>query len=101
MSEIIVAVINTGVHVVMYTYYLLSSLESTKNLITPIKPLITSMQLIQFLILMSQCFVHFNPSCNGSKFFVLLFPNFIFLIYLFGKFFIETYLKKKTKYSPE
>jgi len=97
MDEILIGIINTAVHIVMYSYYLLTSIELTKKLVRPIKPLITAMQLGQFFVIMVHCIIHVLPSCNASKLFFIKIPNISLLIFMFGKFFVNSYLKENNK----
>lgn len=89
------ASINSFVHVVMYTYYFLSSFKSIKGFIIAIKPVITIVQLVQFVLILGHCIIAILPDCNSGIFFHLQIANLCMLIILFGHFFITNYLKKK------
>ncbi|KYB29213.1 Elongation of very long chain fatty acids protein AAEL008004-like Protein [Tribolium castaneum] len=93
--------LNSGVHVLMYTYYLVASLgfQRATNFF---KPIMTLIQMIQFIIVMihgSQ--IMLNPNCGlPSVVFMVAVPDAVLLFYMFGKFFKATYLradKKKVK----
>lgn len=95
LMAVYIAMINSTVHVIMYSYYFASSFKSDKvqSVIRRVKPLITLLQLTQFVIIIAHCVVAVLPSCNASYFFHLQILNFVVLFYLFGKFFLRTYLK--------
>lgn len=97
-----IAMINSAVHVVMYTYYCLSSFRTEKlqKIIKLIKPLITIMQLAQFVVIIVHCTVAIWPTCNASFFFDVQIFNFVLLMILFGKFFVQSYLTNDKKLYP-
>lgn len=95
--ELFLGVINSLVHVFMYTYYLLSSVSLTKNLMMSVKPFVTILQLAQFLIITGHCLVAIMPSCGATKLFYIQFPNVFLLIYMFVKFFIKTYTRSEVR----
>lgn len=89
------ASINSFVHIVMYTYYFLSSFKSIKNAVNIAKPVITIVQLVQFVMILGHCVIAILPGCGYSIFFHLQIANLCMLIILFGHFFIKNYLSKK------
>ncbi|XP_076278218.1 very long chain fatty acid elongase 1-like [Lasioglossum baleicum] len=59
-----VMVVNSTVHVVMYTYYYFSAMgDKAPKILNTVKPLITVMQMVQFIILMLQNIITMVPSC--------------------------------------
>jgi len=102
---IYIAIINSCVHMVMYSYYFFSSFQNKKlmQIMKHIKPFITIMQLVQFIIIIVHLTIAILPSCGCGYFFHLQLINFIVLTFLFGQFFIQTYIKKgkapKSDYS--
>lgn len=96
-----IAAINSSVHIAMYSYYYLSSFKNDKiqKVLKHVKPLITIIQLVQFIIIIAHCTVAVLPSCNASYFFDIQIFNFTVLFYLFGKFFIQSYMKSEKMYS--
>jgi len=92
------ASINSFVHMLMYTYYLLSSYPSLQSKLYWFKPILTVIQLIQFVLICGHCIVAVLPSCPASGiFFKLQIANLIMLTILFSHFFITNYLKKGQK----
>lgn len=90
-----IAAINSSVHIVMYSYYFCSSFKNVnvQSVIKHVKPLITTIQLVQFVIIIAHCTVAALPNCNAGYFFITQIINFVVLFVLFGKFFLQSYLK--------
>ncbi|CAO1430587.1 unnamed protein product [Diamesa serratosioi] len=93
--EIYMATLNSAIHVIMYSYYLLTSLKVWQKYLKMFKPILTSMQLIQFVIILGHCIVAVLPSCQASPIFYGMFVNIVLLFILFGNFFIKNYSKGK------
>ena len=94
---IIGSILNSGVHTVMYSYYLLSLF---KIRIAYIKPIITTGQLLQLIGGNVYSSIYYYPPVETWKNYsiILLFNGYIaVLIYLFGQFFRKNYLDKKIK----
>ncbi|XP_033215161.1 elongation of very long chain fatty acids protein 4-like [Belonocnema kinseyi] len=91
--------LNCAVHVTMYSYYFLSSIEGIKEVVHPIKRYITMIQMVQFIFMMLHTLVSLKPSCNFPKLPpCLLFGNLLFNFYLFYNFYKKAYSDpKKTK----
>ncbi|XP_055914489.1 elongation of very long chain fatty acids protein 7-like [Eupeodes corollae] len=91
-------ILNSLVHVIMYTYYLVSSMDLKINLI-PWKKRITQIQILQFIYLI----FHFampliNNWCNLTfNFFntVAIIQN-LFMTSMFIEFYYKAYVKKRT-----
>ncbi|KAI9584430.1 elongation of very long chain fatty acids protein [Glossina fuscipes] len=89
--------INSFIHIIMYTYYLLAALGPQVQKYLWWKKYLTIMQIIQFLII----FVHtgqlqFQPNCNISKFIAgLLTFNAALFTYMFSSFYVRNYMKNK------
>jgi elongation of very long chain fatty acids protein 4 len=87
------ACMNAGIHVIMYSYYLMAALKIR----CPWKQYITMAQMLQFAIVFAHsCFVIFDGHCPKilpwSQMFVM--TN---MLVLFGQFYVKTYTKKKEK----
>ncbi|CAN8065645.1 unnamed protein product [Agarophyton chilense] len=91
--------LNASVHAVMYAYYALATL----SIRFPLKNLITLMQMVQFVIgvlLASPMFFLQNGRCaSPSQKFALLaiILHAVYLLFLFAKFYIQTYNTKPSK----
>ncbi|KAJ9441338.1 elongation of very long chain fatty acids protein 4-like protein [Diplonema papillatum] len=86
--------LNSFVHVLMYSHYFVT----TFGVSAPWKPLLTSMQLTQFLIIFVQSVLCLQLHCGWPDFL-----NFVQLVYmstmfgLFGNFFYASYVKNGKK----
>jgi len=87
--------INSFVHVVMYSYYALSTFNSLKPYLTW-KKYLTQLQLAQFLlIILHSIYSMAIPSCGWPKIFMYLsIGNAFIFFYLFYSFFRNTYKSK-------
>ncbi|CAH0713848.1 unnamed protein product, partial [Brenthis ino] len=95
---IMLGFINSIVHAVMYSYYLISIVRPEWVRIWW-KKYITQMQILQFLLLILH-FGHiiFEPSCGYPKWVSFVFlPHNIFILFLFSDFYIKEYIYKKKK----
>jgi len=90
--------LNSFVHVLMYTHYLVSSF----GLNTWWKPYLTSLQLIQFVLIAAQSAQAWlaGPSCDYDFTKALLIGYMGCMVFLFGNFFIRSYLQPKEKRDP-
>ncbi|XP_063388500.1 very long chain fatty acid elongase AAEL008004-like [Cydia fagiglandana] len=92
--------INSVVHTVMYTYYLISVVRP-QWVRRWWKKYITQLQILQFALLIFH-FGHvlFEPSCEYPKWVSLVFlPHNIFILFLFLDFYFKEYVYKKNKTS--
>jgi hypothetical protein len=93
----ILMILNSFIHTLMYTYYTLSAFGYN----SPLKHYLTSMQLIQFVFgILSTALLYFQSNClNSAQIAALAFVQIyaVGLIYLFGQFYIESYVKKGKK----
>jgi hypothetical protein len=92
----LLGVINSFVHIIMYTYYLLAAFGPTVQKYLWWKKYITTLQMVQFVIVFlhsSQLLIY---ECNYPKFIVfLLLANAVYFLYLFATFYRRTYRSKK------
>ncbi|XP_037049972.1 elongation of very long chain fatty acids protein AAEL008004-like isoform X3 [Bradysia coprophila] len=89
----ILGVINSFVHVIMYTYYLFSVFKPQLQRNVAIKRSVTTIQMIQFLLLMF-CFGRplLNPDCPLPKMFLFeVVAQNVFLFCLFANFYYRNY----------
>lgn len=92
-----IAIVNSFVHIVMYSYYFMSSIKdpSVRKVASKVKPFITILQLAQFGVIITHCTVAILPDCDSSYFFHIQIVNFVVLTYLFGRFFVDSFVLKK------
>ena len=86
--------LNTFVHTIMYTHYLLSSMKMDTS---RFKKYITQLQLVQFfLIILHYAQLAWVEDC-GFPFWpaYIMIPQNFFMIILFGDFYYKTYIKKR------
>lgn len=95
---IMLGVVNTLVHMVMYSYYFLTAFKPELKKSLWWKKHITQIQLAQFMFL----FVHFlratlTKDCEYPQFFLIaLLVQDIFFLALFSDFYRKVYMKKKS-----
>ena len=91
-------ILNGPVHIVMYSYYLLTALRPNMKNSLWWKKYITILQLVQFAlgIIHHAWPLFFRPNCQFPHIWLyfIIFNGFVF-IYLFSKFYINAYIKKK------
>jgi len=89
-------ILNSFVHVVMYAYYLFSTLGFSFQ--KALKPYITTLQMTQFVAMLIQsCYDTLNPCDYPAPIVHLLGGYMITLLILFGNFFIQSYMKAGKK----
>lgn len=100
---IFIGFINSFVHVVMYTYYGLSALGPWIQPYLFWKKYITTLQLIQFVMILFQIVISYYVSdCPPHILWVYFFViNTLLFIYLFSKFYRNTYIKPKKTSEKE
>lgn len=89
----IIIILNSLIHTVMYTYYFLSSFESLKRYTKSVKPMITIIQITQLVILFIHC-IKIAATCGSPALYYLHSLNLLVIIFQFGLFYSNSYLKK-------
>lgn len=91
-QAMVYAAVNCVVHVVMYSYYFLTSLGYRPKW----KKVVTIMQLLQFILLLTTTFYLIIFQKNPKYFYFSIFGIYqcIMFMYLFGKFYVKAYRKK-------
>ncbi|CAG9814019.1 unnamed protein product [Phaedon cochleariae] len=90
--------LNGFVHVVMFVYYFLTAVDSSWKQSTAFKRTLTQIQLIQFGVFIVVYGSVFFRKCEYPSFACYLFvPQNVFMILLFGDFYLKTYVFSKSK----
>jgi hypothetical protein len=95
-GEAVIVILNTAVHVMMYSYYFFSSFNTLKNATAKFKPLITGVQIVQLVTMLLHCFFVI-AKCQGSTLYYLQAGNLALLVFMFMKFYVKSYFKKSNK----
>lgn len=101
-SLIFTALLNSIVHIFMYTYYSVALFgPGVQAKLIWFKKSITIIQIVQFLMLLTNALASTVPSCNSAKWFLIFYiPNIFLLLFMFVKFYSKNYLRKKTTKTP-
>lgn len=93
-----VPIINSFVHIIMYTYYALSTFPSLRPYLFW-KRYLTQLQLVQFVLIIVHAVYSISvPLCDWPKIFVyIVLINGALFFYLFFMFFLRTYHSPKSK----
>ncbi|XP_058806719.1 elongation of very long chain fatty acids protein AAEL008004-like [Phymastichus coffea] len=92
----LLGLINSFIHVLMYTYYMLSAFGPNMQKFLWWKRHLTSLQLVQFTIIFFHNLQVLVTNCNYPKpLSFLLCINAALFIYLFGSFYVKTYNVQK------
>lgn len=91
------ALLNSAVHVIMYSYYLLSSFKVFRPFTNSIKPAITFIQIAQLVAIFVQSVLSILPGCITSPLYYIQVVNIGILILMFVKFYYETFVVEKKK----
>ncbi|XP_034232797.1 elongation of very long chain fatty acids protein 4-like [Thrips palmi] len=99
---------NSLVHVIMYSYFLLSAIDNValKKVLSRVKKYLTTLQLVQLTIIMLHAAQGFSGTCHAAPkpLMYSFVPNMLLLIYLFFNFYRANYKPKSvssSSYSSE
>ncbi|KAL5273388.1 hypothetical protein ACFFRR_000243 [Megaselia abdita] len=88
--------INCFVHVLMYSYYLLCALFGEMKFFLWLKKAVTSFQILQFAVVVTQLIMHQIMGCSYSKYLAaFLMSQYLIFLYLFCEFFVRAYWKRR------
>jgi len=89
-------IVNTFIHVIMYTYYLLAAMGPKYQKYLWWKKHLTTMQMVQFITVFFHTAQLFFIDCNFPKIlaYVMCFHSIMFLG-LFSNFYIQAYIKRR------
>ncbi|XP_066155616.1 very long chain fatty acid elongase AAEL008004-like [Euwallacea fornicatus] len=94
--------INTFVHIIMYSYYLIAALGPQYQKYIWWKKYLTTIQMIQFVLVMVHAFQLLFIDCNYPKAFVWWIGMHALMFYfLFSKFYKQTYKGSKNQIKTE
>ncbi|XP_076663693.1 very long chain fatty acid elongase AAEL008004 [Andrena cerasifolii] len=94
--------LNTFVHIVMYAYYLLAALGPRIQPYLWWKKYLTSLQMIQFVMVMIHAFQLLFIDCNYPKAFVWwIGMHAVMFYFLFREFYTEAYRRRKSSLSAK
>ncbi|XP_063431011.1 very long chain fatty acid elongase 7-like isoform X2 [Mytilus trossulus] len=92
------SMLNSFIHLVMYTYYGLAALGPQYQKYLWWKKYMTSMQIIQFILVTIHSVQLLFIDCNYPKFFVYLIGLYaVMFMIMFANFYVNTYKKSKPK----
>lgn len=95
---VVIGFLNSGVHIFMYTYYMLAAMGPKYAKFLWWKKYITWIQLIQFCIMLTYLLTLLALDCQFPKVLTFFFVgNVIIFLYLFTSFYRKAYAKKALK----
>ncbi|XP_036323652.1 elongation of very long chain fatty acids protein 7 isoform X2 [Rhagoletis pomonella] len=93
---VIIGILNSGVHIVMYFYYMVAAMGPQYQKYLWWKKYMTSIQLIQFVLILGYMVMVAAKGCNMPRALTFFFVgNTIIFLYLFGNFYRKTYNTRK------
>ena len=96
------AMLNSFIHVIMYSYYFLSSFgPKFKKYLWKWKKYLTGLQLAQFAMCLALACVNYRDGCPWPQWMYWWFVGYqMSFLVLFGNFYVVNYLKKDLKSKP-
>lgn len=93
---VIIGILNSGVHIIMYFYYMVAAMGPQYQKYLWWKKYMTTIQLIQFVLILGYMIIVAAKGCNMPRALTFIFvANTIIFLYLFGKFYRKTYNTRK------
>nr|XP_012231542.1 PREDICTED: elongation of very long chain fatty acids protein AAEL008004-like isoform X1 [Linepithema humile]XP_012231543.1 PREDICTED: elongation of very long chain fatty acids protein AAEL008004-like isoform X1 [Linepithema humile]XP_012231544.1 PREDICTED: elongation of very long chain fatty acids protein AAEL008004-like isoform X1 [Linepithema humile]XP_012231545.1 PREDICTED: elongation of very long chain fatty acids protein AAEL008004-like isoform X1 [Linepithema humile] len=93
----LLTLVNCAVHVIMYIYYFFAAWSPQfQQMLYSIKPFITKMQMVQFIVLILYILQAVFPTCESNVKFTLVpifIGNLLIFLYLFNDFYKKSYTK--------
>lgn len=97
---VVIGILNSGVHIIMYFYYLVAAMGPQYQKFLWWKKYMTSIQLIQFVLIMIYMVTIALKGCNMPKTLTFFFiANTLVFLYLFGNFYRKTYRDSKAHHK--
>ncbi|XP_018310182.1 elongation of very long chain fatty acids protein AAEL008004 [Mycetomoellerius zeteki] len=97
----LMSIINSFIHTIMYTYYLLAAWgPNVQKAVAPIKRWITILQMVQFIVMILYGLQYILSGCKVTNYFIfcIYMGNVLINFYMFYNFYQKTYTKlKKTQ----
>ncbi|XP_024880985.1 elongation of very long chain fatty acids protein AAEL008004-like [Temnothorax curvispinosus] len=93
-----ISLFNCAVHVIMYIYYFIAGWSpDLQQLISPVKPFITKLQMVQFIVMIAVIVPPIlNPNCELQRGIAVIFiGNLLVFLYLFNDFYKKSYTSKQ------
>uniref|UniRef100_A0ABK9MMD7 Elongation of very long chain fatty acids protein n=1 Tax=Glossina morsitans morsitans TaxID=37546 RepID=A0ABK9MMD7_GLOMM len=92
--------LNTFVHIIMYTYYMLSAMGPQYQKYLWWKKYLTTLQMVQFILIMVHAFQLLFIECNYPRAFVWwIGMHAVMFFFLFNEFYKQAYKGRQTKYE--
>lgn len=93
---VIIGIVNSFVHIIMYFYYMISAMGPKYQKFLWWKKYMTTIQLVQFVLILSYMIIIGAKDCKMPKSLTFFFVvNTIIFLFLFGNFYRKTYNKNK------
>ncbi|KAL1456004.1 hypothetical protein WDU94_000762 [Cyamophila willieti] len=100
---VILGILNTLVHIIMYSYYFLATLGPTVRKYLWWKNYLTALQMLQFILIgiHALCLIIYRCPMSLMFFTYFILMQTIVMCILFGNFYYQTYIKKKPNKPKE